>query len=62
MILYKIATLPGLIRLEAIIKEHVFIDFACSLQFTDLLLEFFGNGDLPLWIMKNLRVKVLSSD
>ena len=27
-----------------------------------LLLEFFGNEDLALWIMKNLRVKILSSD
>ena len=28
----------------------------------DLLLEFFSNEDLPLWIMKNLRVKIICSD
>ena len=62
MVIYKIGTLPGLLRLEIIVKEHVFIDFPSNLYFTDLLLEFFGNEDLPLWIIENLHVKVLSSD
>ena len=54
----NIATLPDVIRLGIIIKGHKFIDFACD----QLLSEFFGNEDLPLWIMKNLCAKILSSD
>ena len=58
MVINKIATLPDLIRLEMIIKEHKFIDFTCD----HLLSEFFGNEDLPLWILKNLYVKILTPD
>ena len=31
LVIYKIGTLPGLLRLEIIIKEHVFIDFPSNL-------------------------------
>ena len=58
LVIHKIATLPDVIRLGIIIKGHKFIDFACD----QLLSEFFGNEDLPLWIMKNLCAKILSSD
>ena len=56
------AILPRLTELEIIINEHKFIDFSCNLWFLDLLSEFFGNEDLPLWIIENVRAKILSSD
>ena len=62
LLIHKIAILPHLTELEIIINEHKFIDFSCNLWFLDLLSEFFGNEDLPLWIIENLHVKILSSD